>query len=85
MRSHDAAEVSRGIDSGERPGATTGDKQRIAELERGVRELRRVRYCRPRPLISRGNPTRGFRASRGVNSRGLIGLGNEVGRGSTVF
>jgi transposase len=30
------------IDSGERPGATTGDKQRIAELEREVRELRRA-------------------------------------------
>jgi transposase len=30
------------IDGGERPGITTGDKQRIAELEREVRELRRV-------------------------------------------
>jgi transposase len=30
------------IDKGERPGTTTGDKQRIAELEREVRELRRA-------------------------------------------
>ena len=30
------------IDGGERPGITTGDKQRIAELEREVRELRRA-------------------------------------------
>src|SRR5690349_16078262 len=30
------------IDGGERPGTTTGDKQRIAELERENRELRRA-------------------------------------------
>jgi transposase len=30
------------IDDGKRPGITTGDKQRIAELEREVRELRRA-------------------------------------------
>jgi transposase len=30
------------IDGGKRPGTTTEDKQRIAELEREVRELRRV-------------------------------------------
>ena len=30
------------IDGGERPGITTGDKQRIAELERENRELRRA-------------------------------------------
>ncbi len=30
------------IDGGQRPGTTTGDKQRIAELEREVRELRRA-------------------------------------------
>ena len=30
------------IDGGERPGTTSGDKQRIAELEREVRELRRA-------------------------------------------
>ena len=30
------------IDGGERPGTTTGDSQRIAELEREVRELRRA-------------------------------------------
>jgi transposase len=30
------------IDDGERPGITTGDKQRIVELEREVRELRRA-------------------------------------------
>jgi len=30
------------IDGGERPGMTTGDKQRIAELERENRELRRA-------------------------------------------
>jgi transposase len=30
------------IDSGERPCVTTGDSQRIAELEREVRELRRA-------------------------------------------
>jgi transposase len=30
------------IDSGERPGTTTSDAQRIAELEREVRELRRA-------------------------------------------
>ena len=29
------------IDRGERPGTATGDKQRISELEREVRELRR--------------------------------------------
>jgi transposase len=30
------------IDSGTRPGTTTGDQRRIAELEREVRELRRA-------------------------------------------
>jgi transposase len=30
------------VDSGERPGTPTGDKKRIAELEREVRELRRA-------------------------------------------
>jgi transposase len=30
------------IDGGERPGTTTGDRQRITELEREVRELRRA-------------------------------------------
>ena len=30
------------IDKGERPGTTTEDKQRITELEREVRELRRA-------------------------------------------
>jgi len=30
------------IDGGERPGTTSGDKQRKAELEREVRELRRA-------------------------------------------
>jgi transposase len=30
------------IDGGVRPGITTDDKQRIAELEREVRELRRA-------------------------------------------
>src|SRR5438477_4925535 len=30
------------IDGGKRPGITSGDKQRIAELEREVRELRRA-------------------------------------------
>jgi transposase len=30
------------IDGGERPGTTTWDKQRICELEREVRELRRA-------------------------------------------
>ena len=30
------------IDRGVRPGTTTGDKQRISELEREVRELRRA-------------------------------------------
>ena len=30
------------IDGGTRPGITTGDKQRIAELQREVRELRRA-------------------------------------------
>jgi transposase len=30
------------IDDGKRPGTTTDDKQRIAELEREVRELRRA-------------------------------------------
>ena len=30
------------IDGGQRPGTATGDKQRIAELEREVRELRRA-------------------------------------------
>jgi transposase len=32
----------REIDGGQRPGTTTGDSQRIAELEREVRELRRA-------------------------------------------
>jgi transposase len=31
-----------GIDAGTRPGTTTGDQQRIAGLEREVRELRRA-------------------------------------------
>jgi transposase len=31
-----------GIDSGTRPGATTEDQKRIADLERGNRELRRA-------------------------------------------
>ena len=53
------------IDRGERPGTTTGDKQRISELEREVRELRRANeILRPPVLISRGNSTRGCRASR---------------------
>lgn len=30
------------IDGGQRPGTTSGDKQRISELEREVRELRRA-------------------------------------------
>jgi transposase len=30
------------VDSGQRPGTTTDDKKRIAELEREVRELRRA-------------------------------------------
>jgi transposase len=30
------------IDGGRRPGSTSGDKQRITELEREVRELRRA-------------------------------------------
>src|SRR6266702_7535745 len=30
------------IDGGKRPGTTSGDKQRITELEREVRELRRA-------------------------------------------
>ena len=30
------------IDSGQRPGTTSDDKKRIAELEREVRELRRA-------------------------------------------
>jgi transposase len=30
------------VDSGQRPGTTTGDKKRIAELERENRELRRA-------------------------------------------
>ena len=30
------------IDGGDRPGTTTGDAQRLAELEREVRELRRA-------------------------------------------
>src|SRR3954470_20844430 len=29
-------------DDGKRPGATTGDRERVAELEREVRELRRA-------------------------------------------
>jgi transposase len=31
-----------GIDAGTRPGSTTGDRRRIGELEREVRELRRA-------------------------------------------
>jgi transposase len=30
------------VDQGQRPGTTTGDKQRIAELERQLKELRRA-------------------------------------------
>jgi transposase len=30
------------VDSGQRPGTTSDDKKRIAELEREVRELRRA-------------------------------------------
>ena len=54
------------IDSGQRPGTTSDDKKRIAELEKEVRELRRAneRPRRRRALISPGNSTPDFRASR---------------------
>ena len=32
------------IDGGQRPGTTSGDKKRIAELEKEVRELRRANW-----------------------------------------
>jgi transposase len=34
------------IDGGQRPGTTTGDRQRITELEREVRELRRQGFVK---------------------------------------
>ena len=53
------------IDGGMRPGITTDDKQRIAELEKENRELRRAKRSGKLPVpISRGNSTRGCRASR---------------------
>jgi transposase len=59
------------VDSGQRPGTTTEDKKRIAELEREVRELRRANetlvWCRIRMLIrlaervrARGPPAMGW-------------------------
>ena len=53
------------IDGGERPGTTTGDKQRIAELEREVRELRRANeILKAASAYFARNSTRGCRASR---------------------
>jgi len=53
------------VDSGQRPGTTTEDKKRIAELERENRELRRANeVLKRRVLISPGNSTRDIRASR---------------------
>ena len=53
------------IDGGSRSGTTTDDKQRIAELEKENRELRRANeILRPPVPISRGNSTRGCRAGR---------------------
>src|SRR6202012_5404953 len=53
------------IDGGERPGTSTGEKQRITELEREVRELRRAKLTPPRSLRSAGRlPGREARPSR---------------------
>jgi len=53
------------IDGGERPGITSGDKQRIAELEREVRELRRANeILKAASAYFGGNSTPGFRANR---------------------
>src|SRR3954465_14635879 len=38
------------IDSGRRPGTSTADAQRIAQLERENRELRRANDVRPSPI-----------------------------------
>src|SRR5260370_4098005 len=44
------------IDGGARPGTTTEDSPRIAELEREVRELRRANVLRGSPVPSSGRP-----------------------------
>src|SRR6266516_1330906 len=53
------------IDGGQRPGITTNDQERIAELEKEVRELRRAneRSSRRRRLSSRGSSTLDCRSS----------------------
>jgi transposase len=53
------------IDGGKRPGATTDDKQRIAELEKENRELRRAnKILKAASGYFARNSTRGCRASR---------------------
>src|SRR5947208_4301817 len=51
------------IDNGQRPGVTTKDQQRIAELEKEVRELRRANQIPRRRLSSRGSSTLDCRSS----------------------
>ena len=47
------------VDEGRRPGTTSADSQRIAELEREIRELkRRMTFCGPRVLFFRGSGAR---------------------------
>jgi transposase len=53
------------IDGGQRAGTTTDDRQRIVELERENRELRRANeILKAASAYLPGNSTRGCRASR---------------------
>ena len=52
------------IDRGERPGTTTGDKQRISELEREVRELRRANEILKGCVFLRGSSFPGVSVMR---------------------
>src|SRR5438270_2672087 len=64
------------IDSGKRPGVTSAEQQRIAELEREVRELRRANeILKAARLSSRRSSTRDCRGSREVHSRSPRALG----------
>ncbi|MEW1977826.1 hypothetical protein AB0271_05445 [Kocuria palustris] len=49
------------IDEGHRPGTTTGDAQRLAELEKEVRELRREGIMVARCTVERLMPAGGLR------------------------
>jgi transposase len=65
------------IDNGKRPGVTTAEQQRIAELEREVRELRRANEIlkAASAFFASGSSTRDCRGSREVPSRSPRALG----------